>query len=542
MVLLVLGLSVLTSLLATAQPYFAKLILDQGLIARRFDVVWHLAVAIVMLALLGVILGGQNRSLYLRVSTHILFDMRERVYGHVMSLSSRFFRSKPVGDLVTRLDGDIAEVQRFAIDSALALINSVLLLGAAAVVMLRLSPLLSLVAVGALPLQLLLRHLARAPLRRTTLAVREQSAEIAAFLIETLGGAKAVQAAGTLSYEQGRLRRLSETFLSRLLSQQRVSYAVGSGSSLLSHATTAAIFTLGGYQVIQGSLTPGGLVAFIAYYSRGGGSIISLTNLYLGYQRALVSLMRLAELFESPAEGRNETATLAQVPPAPALQFSDVWYTPWGTNSALLQRLDWSVAGGAKVVLSGASGAGKTSVIDLLCRFVPADSGEITLGGEPIESYSLAALRRSIVVLDTDPALFRGSILHNLRYGHFDVTDEEVMDAARRAGVDDFVGALPEGYQTEVGTGGDGLSAGQRQRIAIARSLLSRPSVLVLDEATSNLDSKAVAELHALIDAHFALVTRIIITHTPTHVPRVDAYYHLHAGNVRGSLPLPERT
>ena len=560
----VLGLAALISLLATAQPYLSKLIIDEGLIGRNFPRLCELCAAIVGLALLGSLLGGFNRWLYVRVSGRILFDLREDVYRHLLRLPPSFFRRRAVGDLVTRLDGDVAEVQRFSTDTLLAFVNALLLLLATAAIMISLSPLLSLVAAAALPLQLALRQFSRAPVQSTTRAVREQSGHITQFLVETLGSAKAVQAAATESYEQRRLHGLNDTFLARLLSQQLVTYGVGAGSALLSHLATAAVFVIGGYRVLRGELTVGTLVAFTAYFTRSSGSALSLMNLLLAYQRAAVSLARVRELLvpalgagrpgqgpqpqscadrsEPPARADDlassgpstvRTDALTQLPAAPAIEFVGVTYTPADAATPVLRELSWSIEGGAKAVLSGDSGAGKSSLIDLLRRFALPGAGQVRVANQPVEAYALEVLRRAVVVLETEPALFRGSLLHNLRYGHEHASDEAVLEAARRAGVDAFVSQLPAGYATEIGAAGAGLSTGQRQRIAIARALLGHPAVLVLDEATSNLDAAAVAQMHALIDEHFSDATRIIITHVPAQVPRAEALYRLQGGQVQ---------
>mgnify|MGYP001324504032 CR=1 FL=1 len=208
-------------------------------------------------------------------------------------------------------------------------------------------------------------------------------------------------------------------------------------------------------------------------------------------------------------------------------------YTPPDATAEVLCGADWFVSGGSKVLLYGDSGAGKTSMIDLLRRFATPDAGQVRLGGQPVGAYTLESLRRAVVVLETEPVMFRGKLMANLRYGHESASDDEVFMAARRAGVDAFVSQLPDGYSTEIGAGGAGLSTGQRQRIAIARALLADPAVLVLDEATSNLDALAVSGMHELIDEHFSQTTRVVITHVPSQVPRVEAVFHLAGGQIR---------
>jgi ATP-binding cassette, subfamily B, bacterial len=527
----VIALATLSSLLAVAQPYLSKLVIDEGLIARHIDVLIEMCCAMVALAFVGFAFGALNRWLYVRVSGRILFALREDVYAHLLRLPPEFFRKRSVGDLVTRLDGDVAEVQRFSTDTLLAFVNSALMLVASAAIMIALSPLLTLVAAGALPLQLWVRYLARHYVTEATRAVREQTSRVAGFFVETLGAAKAVQGAAAESWEQQRLAGLNETLLGRLVRQQLVGYTVGGASGLLSHATTAAVFIAGGMRVMHGTLTVGTLIAFTAYLTRGTGSAASLMNLYTAYQRAAVSLGRVRELLDArPNDHRRGDGRTLDAGSPGHVSFAAVRYQPPERDLALFTDLNLDIPAGAKWVLCGDSGVGKSTLVDLLRGFVVADGGSIRIDGVEIESYDLSSLRRHVAVIEAEPVLFRGSIAHNLCYGNFAVSREAMLDVARRAGVDQFVAQMPQGYDTELGAGGAGLSTGQRQRLAIGRALLGDPVVLVLDEATSNLDAMAARSMHELIDRHFAHRTRIVITHAPKRVPRADVLLELRAG------------
>ena len=530
--LAVMALAAATSVLAAAQPYLSKLIIDDGLVGRHFRLLVELCAAIVALATCGLALGALNRLLYVRLSGKILFAIREDVYSHILTLPPRFFRVRSIGDIVTRLDGDVAEIQRFSTDSVLAVVNGVLLLIFSAAIMTAMSADLTLAAACILPLHLLLRHRARRHVSESTREVRESRGVIAHFLLETLGAAKAVQSAGAERWERDRLGDLNRGLLRRLVRQQLVGYTIGAFSGVLSHLTTAVVFILGGWQVIHGSLTVGTLVAFTAYLARGTGSATSLMGLYTAYQRADVSLQRVQELRDAePMRSRGGGARVLEDRSAP-IRFQDVSFRYPDAEEILFQHLTLEIAPGSKVVLFGESGVGKSTLVDLLRGFAEPASGRILLGCADLSDYDLHSVRHRIPVLETEPVLFRGSILDNLRYGNFDACTDRVMQAARRTGVESFVLALPEGYSTELGFRGAGLSTGQRQRVAVARALLGSPFALVLDEATSNLDAASVGFMHELIDRHFEHRTRIVITHAPQSVPRADRILELRHGSV----------
>jgi ATP-binding cassette subfamily B protein len=410
------------------------------------------------------------------------------------------------------------------------------MLVAVGAVMLGLSWRLTLLIAAMLPLQLVVRHHARPRIEASTRASRAASGRLSAFLVETLTGARAVQAAAAEHLEGRRLSALSDAYLGRVLRQQLVAYATGAFAGLLGHLATAATFVAGGWYVLNGRLTVGTLVAFIAYLGRSSGSAASLASLYTGYQRARVSLERVEELLDLPSV--VESAGAVPLPPAArgALRLEAVSVAADG-GPPLLDAVSLEVPAGSKVVLRGASGAGKSTLADLLRRFVEPDLGRILLDGRALGDYRLADLRRRIVVVEHSPVLFRGSILDNLRYGHPEVDEAGVLAAARAARVDEFVADLPQGYATPVGEGGAGLSTGQRQRVAIARAVLARPLIVILDEATSGLDGDSARAVHRALDALFGDRTRLVITHRADDVERSDLSWRLEGGHLTPALP-----
>jgi ATP-binding cassette subfamily B protein len=533
---LALLLGLLIAALSAAQPLLTRIVIDQGLIGRHFAWLVMACLGMLGLALAGFVLGGVHRAIYVRASGRTLFSLRGAIYAHLLGVSPRRLAAIAVGDLVSRLDGDIAEVQRFGTDAAASLISSILSLIIVGAVMLALSWRLTLLVVALLPLQLLVRHYARPRIEASTRALRKAAAGLSGFLVETLTGARSVQAAAAEELEGRRLRVLSEVYLGRVLRQQLVMYSTGSFAGLLGHGATAATFVLGGWYVLKGQLSVGTLIAFAAYLGRSAGSAASIAALYTGYQRARISLERVEELLELPRV--TERCDAIPIPPDArgALRFESVSVATNGAGGPVLDSVSIEIPAGSKVVLRGASGAGKSTLADLLRRFLDPDAGRILLDERPLEAYNLADLRRRIVVVEHSPVLFRGSILDNLRYGHVDVDEAAAIDAARKAGVDQFVEALPQGYATQVGEGGSGLSTGQRQRIAIARAALAEPLIVILDEATSGLDVEAARAVHRALDSAFSERTRIVITHRAGDIEESDMCWRLEAGRLHPAM------
>jgi ATP-binding cassette, subfamily B, bacterial len=531
---LALGLGLLIAALSAAQPLLTRLAIDDGLIGRHYDRLVAACLGMLAVATTGLALGALHRLVYVRASGRTLFSLRGAAYAHLMRVSPRRLSQWSVGDLVSRLDGDVAEVQRFGTDAVASFVNAGLSLAATAAVMLSLSWRLTLLVAALLPLQLAIRHYARPRIESSTRRVRDKAGEVGGFLVETLTGAREVQGAGAQRLEERRLAALNEQYLARALEQQLVAYGTGTAASLVGHVATAAVFLVGGYYALGAHLTVGTLVAFVALLGRGAGSAGSLMGLYTGYQRARVSLERVAALFALPVVAERADAASLPATARGALALEGVTVIlPDGRR--LFDGLDLAIAAGTKVLLRGASGAGKSTLADLLRRFVEPDGGRILLDGRPLVDVRLEDLRRRIVVVEQAPILFRGTILDNLRYGLPHVNEAAVLEAAVLAGVDEVVRDLPQGYLTPIGSGGAGLSTGQRQRIAIVRAALADPLVVILDEATSGLDLAAARAVHRALDATFPARTRIVVTHHAAQVDDYDLDWLLEAGGVRST-------
>lgn len=521
--LLILSLSLASTLIGLLQPYVTKYIIDDGLLGGDFTLLVWLCILMFSLAVVSALLGAVNRWYYVDVSTRILLGMRSKLFAHLLNLSPRFHADMPPGQLIARIDGDIAEVQRFAVDSLLASVNGVIALAGALGLMLILSPLLTGIALVLIPAIVLFLKWTQPWLMDVTRRVRERASDVTAFLVETLGAVKFIQTTATGREETTRLDDLNERFRYDTLRMQMTNYAVSHVPALITTLSTVIVFLAGGYLVIHQSLSLGTLVAFSAYLARSTGPVHTLLGLYAGWQRARVSLRRVGEIRERQPEVTEPRRPVALPGAADAaIRFNDVWFRYSEERPPVFRGISLEIPAGSKVAIGGASGAGKSTLIDLLQRHYDPHRGSIEIGGCDIRTFRLQDLRRRVAVVTQETVLFNGSILDNIRYVHPGADQQEVSRAARVARVDQFSESLPDGLDTALGDRAVKLSGGQRQRIAIARALLQDPIILILDEATASVDGDTEAEIIGAIDKLFHDRTRIVISHRVATLSGVD--------------------
>lgn len=528
-----LGLSLGASLLVLAQPWLTKTLIDEGLLAKDFGLLVQVAVAMIAVGLIGTALSGINRYLHTRLSGRILFALRDDLYRHLQQLSPAFYGRKRIGDILSRLDGDVAEIQRFAVDSLFSAVSSLIGLIGAVSLMLLLSWQLSLLLALLIPVEVLWLRWMRRKVEREVRSLRERSADVSSFLVETLPAMKFIQAAGQQAREARRLEGLGQGYMRQLLRVQVTEFFTHAVPGTLTSLSRACAFLIGGYWVIQGTWQLGALIAFSTYLGMAVGPVQSLLGLYVALQRMTVSLGRVMELQQEPVPVRPPV-TPVPLPDGPGtLRLEGVHFAHEQRAGAVLEGVDAEIPAGLKVAISGASGVGKSTLIDLLQRFYDPDQGRILLDGVDLRELDLLALRRRIAVVSQDIVLFRGTLAENLAYSAPDASREALERVVRLARLDGLVAALPLGLDNPLGERGQQLSGGQKQRIAIARALLQAPLILVLDEATSAVDEATEREVIAAIDQLFAERTRILISHRPSTLAEADLHLRLEQGRLR---------
>ncbi|NQD59030.1 ABC transporter ATP-binding protein, partial [Pseudomonas sp. CM25] len=411
-----LGLSLGASLLALAQPWLVKTLIDEGLLAKDYQTLWHMAAIMIGAGVLGTVLAGVNRYLHTRLSGRILFALRDDLYRHLQQLSPTFYGRRRTGDILSRLDGDVAEIQRFAVDSLFSAVSAVIGLVGAVALMLMLSWQLSLLLALLIPIEVLWLRWMRRKVEREVRSLRERSADVSSFLVETLPAMKFIQAAGQQDREAGRLDQLGQGYMRQLLKVQVTEFFTQAIPGTLTSWCRACAFLVGGWWVIQGTWQLGALIAFSTYMGMAVGPVQSLLGLYVAVQRMAVSLGRVMEL-KQEAVAVRPAANPQPMPDGPGeLRLEALCFSHAGRQGAVLNNVQVCVPGGLKVAISGASGVGKSTLIDLLQRFYDPDAGRILLDGTDLRELDLAALRRSIAVVSQDIVLFRGTLAQNLAY------------------------------------------------------------------------------------------------------------------------------
>lgn len=531
-ILRLMALSITASLLVLLQPWLTKLLIDEGLLAGEMSVLVTVVVAMIVATTVATLLSGINRYLHTRLSGRVLFALREDVYGHLQQLSPRFFGGRRIGDLLSRLDGDIAEIQRFAIDALFSATSSLIGLIGATVMLVALSWELALLVAVLVPLDILWLRWMRRKVANETRVLRERSSDMSSFLVETLPAIKFVQAVGRQQHEADRLHGLGQGYLQQLLRLQVVEFFTNAIPGTLTSVTRALAFLIGGYWVISGQWQLGSLIAFSTYLGMVVGPAQSLLGLYVAVQRMAVSLARVTELRDEKPDilAADHPLPLPQAPAA--LVLHDVTFRHAERQQAVIEQASWPFPVGKKIVLSGPSGSGKSTLVDLLQRFFDPDRGYISYGGVDIRQLDLADYRQRLAVVSQDIVLFRASLAENLRYAAPHATVEQIAEVVKLAQLEELVASLPEGLGAQLSERGQQLSGGQRQRIAIARALLQNPDVLILDEATSAVDIRTEQAIIREIDELFAGRTRIVISHRPGVADDADLHYELLNGRL----------
>ena len=527
----VVALSLLGTGLGLVLPYLSKLLVDDALVAQDFGALLRIVglfVGITAASFLMNVLSGMR---YTKVSADILFDMRLDLYRHLQRLSPRYYAKTPLGDVVSRINGDIGEIQRVTAEATLAWLGQLIALVGTVGMLIYLDLRLFIVGLITLPPALfaLLRY--RRQLEARVRVLRERSADIGTFLIETLQGMRAVVGANAQEREVDRFRNKNDSFVDALLSMRLFTYLAGGLPGLLLTTGTGVVFLYGGYLVIDGATTLGTFVAFMAYQMRLMVPIQGLMGLYSNLATARASLVRVHEVLDSPPEVVEANPAKSLLVCKGEVTLEEVHYG-FGRGGEVLAGVNLVIPAGQVLAIVGTSGSGKSTIADLLSRQLDPDEGRILLDGEDLSDLFLSQVRMHVSVVEQSPFIFHATVAENVRYARPEATEADVRQAIHAAGLSDLMDSMPEDINTVVGERGSQLSAGERQRVAIARAYLAEPSVLIFDEATGALDPMSEAAVLSGYDALMRGRTTVLITHRIDLARQADRVVVLKNGRV----------
>jgi ATP-binding cassette subfamily B protein len=518
---LVLALSVASTVLSLYLPLLSRDFVDRALIGRDQSTLVRIVIIFGVVSAASFVVNVFSGLRYTRVSADILFDMRLEMYRHLQRLSPRFYARTRMGDIMSRINNDLGEIQRIAAETALAWVGNVLFLVGTIVMLAWLDWRLFLVTIVTAPFGLWALEHFRGRFEREVATLRQRSADIGSFLIETLQATRLVVASNAQAREMDRFRDRNSAFVRALMSMQLHAYLSSGLPGLIVSAGGGLVFIYGGVRVIHGQMSVGTFVAFMAYQMRFMPPLQALMGMYANLATVRVSLRRVAEILDEPIDV-VEPPDATPLPSARGqIGFENVTVS-YGRGAPALEHLSFDVRAGETVAIVGPSGSGKSTVADLLLRFIDADEGTVRIDGHDVRRVALADLRSRIALVEQEPFILHASLRENVRYARPDATDDDIERVVAHAALAPFVAGLPERLDTIVGERGTALSAGERQRIAIARALLRNPDVLILDEPSAALD----AESERRIADGYASVMRgrttIVITHRPDLAARAD--------------------
>ncbi len=464
------------------------------------------------------------------VGQKILYRVRTEMFDHLQRLSLRFFDQNKVGRIMSRVQNDVQQIQELLATGMLNVVFSAVTLVAIASIMLVMNTRLALLTLTVVPALAIAAFIWQRYARQAFIKVRRAIATVNAQLQEGIAGVRVTQSLTREELNAEQFEHVNREHYSANIRAARLQAAMWPMVEILTALGTALVIYFGGRQVLAGEMTAGVLVAFMLYVRRFFEPVLELTMEYVEIQRAMASGARIFELLDVEPEIRDASRAV-DLPPAKEIRLKGVsfGYTP---GVEVLHNMNLTVHPGETVAIVGHTGAGKSSLANLLTRFYEIDQGEVSIDGYGVNSVTQQSLRRQIGVVTQDPFLFSGTIVDNIRYGRPEASGQEVIAAAKTACAHDFISRLERGYDTQVGERGENLSAGQRQLVCLARAILANPPILVLDEATSNVDTNAERLMQKSLRRLMKGRTCLIIAHRLSTVTNADRIVVMDHGRI----------
>lgn len=522
-----------TALFGVAGPWLIGKAVDEGIRAGNFQQLRFWTVAFAIAAFLEWISNRSRIYIMGYVGTKVVADLRSALFRHLHQLSLNFYNNYSVGRLMSRLISDVEVIQEFITWSITGLVRALFTLIGVVVALFTLNWQLAVVALTVLPLMVILTNYWRVRVRHVYRATRSRLSLINGYLNESISGIRVTKSFTREEQNARYFDDLNHSYFDANIEATRLTASYFPAVDFLGSLATALVVGVGGWLVVGDQLTAGTLIAFILYVERMFEPIRELARRYNSFQSTMASSERIFRLLDT--EPDLSDAPNAYPMPAiaghVAIQSVNFGYQD---GEPILQNITLTAKPGERIALVGETGAGKSTIIRLLARFfdIPQGSGAILIDNHDIRHVTTTSLRSQLGIVLQDTFLFSGTILDNIRYGRLDASDEEVIAATQAVGADLFINRLPEGYATDVGENGVNLSVGQRQLLSFARALLADPRLLILDEATSSVDTTTEKQIQAALDRLMVGRTSFVIAHRLSTIVHADKIVVLDRGQI----------
>jgi len=498
---------------ALAPPYLAGRAIDDGIRAKDVDALTIIVIVFILAALINWAATYAQTYLINWVGQRALQDLRIELFQHLQRLSIGFYSRNKAGVLISRLTNDVQALDQLVTDGISTLFSATLTLVGTAVILVLLDAELAMITFLTFPVLLVASVAFRLASAGAYALTRVKIAQVTAYLQETLSGVRIVRAFGQEGRHKSRFAALNDEYRDANMKTVYLNAAYFPAVELLSAVATAAILIYGGNQVLDGNgVTIGVLASFVFYLQSFFDPIQSLSQLYTTYQAGMAALDKIFELLDEDPDVADSPGAVELPRVRGEIRFEDATFS-YGGEAPALDDVTLTVPPGQTLALVGETGAGKSTLAKLVARFYDPDQGRVLIDGHDLRDVTERSLRSQLGVVPQESFLFSGTIRDNIAFGQPDATDDDVRTAAQAVGAHEFIERLPEGYDTEVGERGGHLSAGQRQLVAFARAAAADPRILILDEATSNVDVRTESEIEHGLRRLLAGRTAIVIAH-----------------------------